>query len=159
MTRRVGGPAGAGAQRPMATTDQDTKAVVRRYFEAWNAADLDAIDDIVAPDVVGHNPVEPMDATGPDGEKQLIELYHTAFPDAKLTVEELIAEGDTVAVRYTATGTHEGAFMGIEPTGSTVEIAGFEFVRIEEGVIAETWGLFDAFGLMQQLGAVEAPAP
>ena len=141
----------------MATTDQDNEAVVRQFFDAWNEADLDVVDDVVAADAEQHNPQEPPVPPGPEGEKQLIEVYHSAFSNATLTIEEIVADGDSVAVRYTATGTHDGEFMGVEPTGNDVEIVGFEINRLAEGQIVESWGLFDTFGLMQQLGVVDPP--
>lgn len=141
----------------MATTDQDNKAIVRQFFDAWNDADFDVIEDVVASDAESHNPFEPPVPAGPEGEKQLIELYHSAFPDATLEIEEMVAEGNTVAVRCTATGTHEGEFMGIEPTGTEIEVALFEFAHVMDGQVVESWGLFDAFGLLQQLGVIEPP--
>lgn len=142
----------------MAATDQDNKAVVRRFFDAWNDADFEVIEEVVATDAAHHDPMDPPDLpSGPEGEKQLIQVYQAAFPDATIDVEDLLAEGNKVAVRWTATGTHEGEFMGIEPTGEEIEITGFEINHIEDGQIIESWVLFDAFGLMQQLGVIEPP--
>lgn len=141
----------------MATPEQEPKAVVRRFFEAWNDADEDGIKEVVAADAKGHNPIEPSVPPSPEGEKQLMEMYHAAFSDATIHVEDVLAEGDNVAVRWQGTGTHEGEFMGIEPTGQKIEIVGFEIDRVVDGQIVESWGLFDAFGLMQQLGVVELP--
>lgn len=142
----------------MATTDQDNKAVVRRFFDAWNEADFEAIDELVAADAEHHDPMDPPDLPpGPEGEKQLIQEYQSAFPDATLDVEDMLAEENKVAVRWTATGTHDGEFMGIEPTGNNIEITGFEINQLADGQIVESWVLFDAFGLMQQLGVVEPP--
>lgn len=105
----------------MATTAQRNKAVVRRFVDAWNEADLAVIDEIVAPDAEHHDPMDPPDLRpGPAGEKQLIEIYQSAFPDATLEIEDMLAEGDRVATRWTAAGTHEGEFMGVEPTGNEV---------------------------------------
>lgn len=139
----------------MATTAQRNKAVVRRFVDAWNEADLAVIDEIVAPDAEHHDPMDPPDLRpGPAGEKQLIEIYQSAFPDATLEIEDMLAEGDRVATRWTAAGTHEGEFMGVEPTGNEVEIEGFEINRLEDGQIVESWVLFDALGLLQQIGVV-----
>lgn len=138
----------------MATSTRQNKAVVRQFVDAWNEADFEVIDEIVAAEAEHHDPMDPPDLpTGPAGEKQLIETYQSAFPDATLEIEDMLAEGDEVAVRWTGTGTHEGPFMGVEPTGEQVEIVGFEINRIEDGQIAESWVLFDALGLLQQLGA------
>ncbi len=84
-------------------------------------------------------------------------MSHSAFSDATLAVEEMVADGDSVAVRYTATGTYDGEFMGVEPTGTDVEIVGFEINWLADGRIVESWGLFDTFGVMQQLGVVDPP--
>lgn len=139
----------------MATTTRENEEIVRRFFDAWNEADFEAIEELVADDAEHHDPADPPDVpAGPEGEKRRIELYQSAFPDATLEIEDVVAEGDEVAVRWTATGTHEGEFMGVEPTGNEVEIAGLEIRRIEDGRIAESWAVFDALGLLQQLGVV-----
>lgn len=111
----------------------------------------------MAADAEQHNPFEPSVPSGPEGEIRLIETYRSAFPDVSIEIEEILSEGDKAAVRYIATGTHEGEFMGIEPTGNEVEVVGFEIDRVADGEIVESWGLFDAFGLMEQLGVVELP--
>ena len=142
----------------MATTDKDKKAVVHRFFDAWNEADFEVIEEVIATDAEHHDPMDPPGLpAGPEGEKQLIRVYQSAFPDATLTIEDMLAEGDKVAARWTATGTHEGEFMGIEPTGNEVEITGFEINQIKDDQIIESWVLLDAFGLMQQLGVIEPP--
>lgn len=139
----------------MPTRVQENEAVVRRFFEAWNEADFDAVEEVVAADAEHHNPMDPPDLPpGPEGEIQLIETYRSAFPDAAIEIEDLLSDGDRVAVRWTATGTQEGEFMGVEPTGAEVDIAGFEINRVEDGRIAESWGLFDGLGLLRQLDAV-----
>ncbi|WP_323191264.1 ester cyclase [Halostella sp. PRR32] len=91
------------------------------------------------------------------GRKAAHGMSHSAFSDATLAVEEMVADGDSVAVRYTATGTYDGEFMGVEPTGTDVEIVGFEINWLADGRIVESWGLFDTFGVMQQLGVVDPP--
>lgn len=139
----------------METGSQSAKDVVRRFFGAWNESDLASIDEVVAADAEHHDPMDPPDLPpGPEGERQRIEAYRSAFPDARIEIEDMVAEDDRVAVRWTATGTHEGEFRGVEPTGTEVEIDGFEINRLEDGQIAESWVLFDALGLLQQLDAV-----
>ena len=144
----------------MATTTQDAKEVVRRSIEeAWNEEDLELVDELVASDGVQHDPTLPDLSEGPDALKQAIQLYHAAFPDATLEIEEMIAEGNTVAVRWTGRGTHEGELMGVEPTGNEVEVRGLQFSRVEDGMITESWTVYDALGMLQQIGAVpEQPA-
>lgn len=139
----------------MATPEQDTKAVVRRFFDAWNDGDVEEIKEVVAGDAEHHDPRDPPDLPpGPDGEQQLLELYRSAAPDVTLEVDEMLAEGNMVATRWTVTGTHEGEFLGVEPTGNDIEIVGFQMDQIKGSQIVEKWVLFDALGLLQQLDAV-----
>lgn len=144
----------------MATTTQQNKDVARQFFDAWNEANFDVIDEVVAADAEHHDPMDPPDLpTGPEGEKQLLDIYQSGFPDATLEVEDMLAEGNEVAVRWRATGTHEGEFLGVEPTGNQIEIVGFEINRLKEGQIVESWVLFDSLSLLQQLGVIpEQPA-
>jgi steroid delta-isomerase-like uncharacterized protein len=139
----------------MATTTQRNKEIVHRFIDAWNEADFEVIDDLVAADARHHDPMDPPDLPrGLAGEKRLLERYQSACPDARLEIEDLLAEGDRVAVRWTATGTHEGEFMGVEPTGNEVTITGFEVTEVGDGEIVESWSLFDALGLLRQLDAL-----
>lgn len=144
----------------MATTTQDSKEVVRRSIEeAWNEEDIELVDELVAPDGVQHDPTLPDLPRGPDAMKQSIRLYHAAFPDATIEIEQMVAEDDTVAVRWIGRGTHEGELMGVEPTGNEVEVRGIQFSRVEDGKIAESWIVYDSLGMLQQVGAVpEQPA-
>jgi steroid delta-isomerase-like uncharacterized protein len=86
-----------------------------------------------------------------------VNLYHGAFPDAQITVEDQIAEGDKVVTRWTGRGTHQGEFMGVPPSGNRVEIAGMTLDRFSRGKIAESWTNYDALGMMQQIGAMPSP--
>lgn len=139
----------------MATTTQDNKDVVRQYIEdAWNEAELDLVDDFVASDAEHHDPTLSERPTGPAARKQSIQVYHSAFPDVHISIEEMVAENDTVATRWTGRGTHDGELMGIAPTGTEVEISGMSINRVRDGRIVETWEVYDALGLLQQIGAV-----
>jgi steroid delta-isomerase-like uncharacterized protein len=91
-------------------------------------------------------------------EQQLIAMYRTAFPDLRLDIEHLVAEGDTIVVRFTAHGTHRGELLGILPTGKPVTVAAMELFRLADGKIAEQWVTMDVLGLLQQLGAIPGPA-
>ena len=82
---------------------------------------------------------------------------HSAFPDLQMNVEDMIAEGDKVVARVRMSGTHQGEFMGIDPTGNRVEISGIDILRVADGKIVEHWGNFDDLGMMQQLGVIEQP--
>jgi steroid delta-isomerase-like uncharacterized protein len=139
----------------MTTLEENNREVVRRFVEeGWNEADFEVVEKLVAADGVTHDPTLGDLPNGPEGAKRAIQLYHDAFPDARLEIEDVVAEGDEVAVRWTGTGTHEGELMGVEPTGNEVEVSGIEIDRIEDGKIAETWVVYDALGMLRQLGAV-----
>ena len=131
---------------------EKNKALTRRHFEEdWNQGKLDVIDEIFATDYVGHQPGG-TDIQGPEGLKQFVTMGRTAFPDIQFTVEDQIAEGDKVVIRWTLTGTHKGEYMGIPPTGVQVRVTGISFFRIAGGKIVERWLNRDALGMMQQLG-------
>lgn len=140
----------------MSTTEAEHKEIVRRISEeAFAEGNLDVIDEYYAEDFVAHNPALPERMEGRDEYKKFIETTRTAFPDLESTTEDLIAEGDEVVERHAATGTHDGEFLGIEPTGKSVEIEGISIIRFEGDQIVEAWEQADMLGLMQQLGVVE----
>jgi predicted ester cyclase len=88
----------------------------------------------------------------------LITVYRNAFPDLHFTIDEQIAEGNTVMTRWTAHGTHNGELAGLPPTGKPAMVVGVNLDRVEHGKIVESWGIFDQFGMMQQLGVIPAPS-
>lgn len=134
----------------------DNKALVRRLFdEVINAGEPSRADELVASDFVEHNPV-PGQAPGLEGFKQVITMLRGAFPDLRIDVDELVAEGDKVSVRLTARGTHEGVFQGIPATGRRVAWEGISMIRLEGDRIVERWFHVDNLGLMRQLGAGES---
>ena len=137
---------------------EDIKAVVRREVEAFNADKLETFDEIISPDYVGHDPAQPEPIRGPKGAKEQMGGYRAAFPDVILTIDQQVAEGDTVVTRWTARGTHEGELMGIAPTGKQVTVTGVTIERVVDGKIVEGNDQWDALGLLQQLGAVSMPA-
>ena len=136
----------------------DPKSVMHRFFDGVNAGDLSVIDDLVADDFVEREPF-PGIAPDKEGVRQFFELFRSAFPDFRMEPHEIIAEGDLACVRSTTTGTHEGEFMGIPPTGRKIEVPGFDLVRVRDGQAVEHWGLLDGMTLMQQLGAIPEQAP
>jgi steroid delta-isomerase-like uncharacterized protein len=137
---------------------EENKAAERRFYaEVWVKHNLDVLDELVAPDVVEHNPLFPGQAPGREGFRQTIETVFSAFPDAQSTIEDLIAEGDTVVVRWTGSGTHRGEFMGIFPTNKQMTSAGIDIIRYKGGRRVETWRQWDALSVMQQLGVVPSP--
>lgn len=134
---------------------EENKALVRRVFEdVWNKGNLAVVDELCATNYLGHQPSIPEGIRGPEGFKQFVTMYRTAFPDVQFTIEDMIAEGDKVVDRWTARGTHKGALMDIPPTGKQVTVTGMGIVRIEGGKAVEAWGNFDQLGLLQQLGVV-----
>jgi steroid delta-isomerase-like uncharacterized protein len=134
---------------------EDNKAIVRRlYEEVFNQRRLALVDELCTTTHVFHNP--PTTLHGREEFKQLLSVYLTAFPDARFTVEDELAEGDRVASRYTFRGTHQGELMGIPPTGKQVTVTGIILNRIAGGKVAEGWLNFDALGMLQQLGVVPA---
>jgi steroid delta-isomerase-like uncharacterized protein len=136
------------------------KALVRRYLdEVVNGNDLAVADELFAADCVNHLPGSPEPLRGPAGEKMLATMFREGFPDAQITVEDMVAEGDRVASRLTFRGTHRGTFQGIPPTSRTFTMAGMHIARLAEGKIVETWPLPDLLGLLQQIGAIPASAP
>jgi steroid delta-isomerase-like uncharacterized protein len=136
---------------------EENKAVARRFFEAWNEGDLDAFDEIMAPDSVNHDPQDPFPSeSGPESAKKLVSMYREAFPDVRFTVDQQVAEGDFVATRWTATGTHEGELMGIPGTGKQSTVTGISIDRFEGGQVVEGWTNWDTLGMMQQLELVPA---
>jgi len=138
---------------------EQNKTLTRRVLEeVFTQGNLDALDEILSPNHVGHDPVDPEDARGIEAAKERASQYRTAFPDLKVTMEDCFAEGDRVAARWTARGTHDGELMGMAPTGKQMRIEGLTIDRFEGGKIVETWDNWDALGMMQQLGAIPAEA-
>jgi steroid delta-isomerase-like uncharacterized protein len=134
------------------------KAIIRRFFEeAFEKGNLAVLDEIVAPNQVNGGPgALPGMPSGPEGSKMLVSAYRNAFPDLHFTIDEQIAEGNTVVTRWSAHGTHQGELAGIPATGKAATVVGLGVDRIENGKIVESWGLFDQFGMLQQLGVIPA---
>lgn len=134
----------------------ENKRIARKVFEdILTEGNIALVDGLVASDYVGHTPL--LELHGPEGAKEFDALLHQAFPDLEVTVEDQIAEGDRVATRWTARGTHEGEFQDIPPTGRRVEFSGIAIFRIADGKFVEGWNIPDFLGLLGQLGAVPAP--
>lgn len=126
------------------------KALIRRNFEAiWSQGNLAVADEILAPDYVGHIATLPEPVRGVEAFKQLIAMYHCSFPDTRFEVQDQIAEGNKVASRWIAYGTHRGEFMGIAPSGQAMHVTGMSFHRIENGRIQESWDDWDALSMLQ----------
>jgi predicted ester cyclase len=136
------------------------KASFRRLQDATNTGDVEliakTIDELVDPDAVIHTPL-PIEATGAKLLKEVFGRLLRAYPDLHITVEDLIEEGDKIVSRQTVTGTHQGEYMGLPPSGRPVTYNEIFIVRFAGGRIAETWGIVDVFSQMKQLGAIAGP--
>jgi steroid delta-isomerase-like uncharacterized protein len=136
---------------------EEHRALARRVVEEiYNSGDLDVADEIYAPDCILHDPSLPENLRGPEGIKHYAGMYRNAFPDLRVTIEEEICEGDRMAMRWTARGTHTGDLMGIPPTGKPMVVSGVTLGRSAGGRIVEEWFQSDDLGMMQQLGLVPA---
>lgn len=131
----------------------ENKALVERWFdEVWNKGRVDAIDEMMAPDALVHG-LGP-DMVGPAAFKSFHAAFRTAFPDVRVQVDEMIAEGDRVAYRLTACGTHQGEGLGFPATNCRCSFVAMGSARIAGGRIVEGWNLIDELGMRTQLGAV-----
>lgn len=138
--------------RTNATVDQN-KALYGRFLqEVFNEGRIDRADQFLSPSYVFHD-APPGTPQGPEAVKQVVTMFHAAFPDMKITVEEMVAEGDEVCARVTTRGTHRGAFFGVPATGKPVTVPGLTMVRIADGRIMDSWVKNDVAGLMNQIGA------
>jgi steroid delta-isomerase-like uncharacterized protein len=148
-----------GTERRETMSTEENKALARRAIEEiWNKKNLDAIDEIYSANYASHVSGSPLgEIRGPEGVRQFVGAYLHAFPDVRFTIEDLVAEGDTVVDRWTAHGTHQGELMGIPPTGRQATVTGTEMNRCAGGRIVETWTEWDALGLLQQLGVIPSP--
>ena len=133
------------------------KALFKRFHEAANSGDFDhlakTIDELVASDAKIRTPL-PIDATGAELLKHVWAMLFTVYPDIRLTVEDVIAEGDKVVARNTVTGTHRSEFMGVAPTGKSVTYNEIFIFRFADGQVVETWGVVDVYAQMKQIGVV-----
>ncbi len=135
-------------------SEEENKALIREVIEeVWNKGDLAAVDRYFADDYVDHSPF-PGQGPGPEGYKGAVAAIREAFPDLRLTLEDILGEGDKVAFRYTMRGTHQGQFAGMPPTGKPFSVGGMIIARVAGGKAVERWANLDTLGLMQQLGAI-----
>ena len=136
---------------------EQNKTLVRRFVdEVQSRGNIDAIDELCAPEFVNHS-APPGVPSNCEGVKQVTATFRRAFPDSYFTIEDMIAEGDKVATRKTFHGTHRGEFMSIPPTGQRVSIGLIDIVRIVDGRVVEHWSMGDNLGMMQQLGVIPQP--
>lgn len=138
-------------------TLEENKTLARRWFEeGFTQGNLDVADELFAADYVNHNAL-PGQGTGPEGTKHNVTMLRSGFPDLQVTVEDQIAEGDKVVTRWAMSGTHQGALMGVAPTGKRVTVTGIIVFRVSGGKAVEGWLNWDTLGLMRQIGAIPEP--
>ena len=132
--------------------------MLRLYEEVFNAGNLEAIDEIVADDFVEHEELPPGIPQGKGAPPALVTTMRAAFPDFHAAVEEMLEDGNKVITRVRFSGTHQGEFMGIPPTGKRFDIPVIDIVEFRDGKGIAHWGLMDQAGMMQQLGVGGPPA-
>ena len=137
-------------------TDKN-KSIVRQICDAMNVKDLGQVEKLLASNYVFHGPGG-LKATGPKGFREIFSMYATAFPDMHFTINELIAENDKVVTRWTVRGTHRGDFVGIAPTGKSVDITGIAIATLTDGKVVEEFESFDETSMFRQLGVATLPA-
>ena len=137
--------------------NQENIAAVRRFWEGFNNHDLGVWDEICAPDFINHDPGLPTPEADLATIKKTIGAMHMAFPDMTSSEEDLIVEGNRVAIRRILRGTHKEEFMGAPPTGKAIAFAGVWISHLSDGKIKEQWVYFDAMGLLRQIGALPGP--
>jgi steroid delta-isomerase-like uncharacterized protein len=135
-------------------TAHDNKLVMQRFVEFINTASERLATELIAQNAVFHVPGRPDPMRGPAGYLAVIAMMRAGFPDIQWTLEEMVAEGDAVAARFTMRGTHRGPFFGVPPTGKRIVVQAMNFYRFAGGQIAGEHGQPDLLGLLQQIGAV-----
>jgi steroid delta-isomerase-like uncharacterized protein len=145
----------------MSTLEQNKEIVQRIFNEFWRAGKTNVLDQLLATDVTNHDlSKEPV--SGRNAYKEWATGFRqataTGFPDLDISVDALFGEGDLVAKPWTFRGTHSGEYMGLPASGKRVVMAGITIYRLQGGQVRETWWNYDALGMMQQLGAIPAPA-
>ena len=135
-------------------SQQNIAQVRRAIAEIWNGGNYDALPGLVSDDIVIHGSSPEADIRGPEGIRHFYSSLRDAFPDLHIQIEDQVAAGDRVVTRWSAQGTHAGAFQGIPPTGKQVTLTGIDIDRFAGGKVVECWPVADELGLLQQLGAL-----
>jgi steroid delta-isomerase-like uncharacterized protein len=134
------------------------ESTMRRLYELISAGEIDAFGEHLANGFVEHEELPGLEQSK-DGVKQLFHMYRAAFPDLRMEAEDVLVSGDKAVARVRATGTHQGEFLGMPATGTRIDVPVIDIMRFgDDGLVHEHWGLFDSLGMMQQLGAIPAPA-
>jgi steroid delta-isomerase-like uncharacterized protein len=157
------GTDGRGQQQHMdggTMTIEQNKVTARRWSEElWNKGNLAVADEIIAADYVRHDPGDPFPAKGPDDVKRIVAMLRSMLSDFTITVDAVIAEGDMVVSRYTATATDTRGYMGLPPTGKTIRTPAIQIFRFANGKIVESWAARDDLGTLRQLGHMPTLGP
>ncbi|MDE0041630.1 MAG: ester cyclase [Candidatus Poribacteria bacterium] len=138
------------------SSQSEYKALLERFFDAvFNLPNLTKAQNLIAPDYIDHNPINPKSVSGIDGLKYTSKLFRTGFPDLNIAIEDLIVSRDRIVARIRMRGTHQGEFMGLKPTGKQIDITAVEIYAIVGETISERWGNLDGIALFQQLGVIQ----
>ena len=137
----------------------DHATTMRRVYDLLNAGDVDGFGALLADDFVEHEELPGLAPTK-EGVKDFFKMYLAAFPDLRMTAEDVLASGDKVVARVRTTGTHQGEFMDMPATGKSIDVQLVDIIRFgDDGLAHEHWGVFDTMTMMQQLGVVPEGAP
>jgi steroid delta-isomerase-like uncharacterized protein len=141
-------------QKVKMTTMETNRRLMHRFVEFINTASEPLATELIAPNAIFYVPGRPESLRGPAGYLTIIGMMRGGFPDIQWTLEEMVAEGDKVAARFTMRGTHQGPFFGVPATGKSMKVQAMNFYRFSQGQIVEEYGQPDMLGLLQQIGAV-----
>jgi predicted ester cyclase len=142
------------------SSSQEAKEIIRRWNEeGWSGGKYELANEIISPNMVVHGAGGQAVGMGPDGLIDLIRTWRTAFPDGRMEIDDLIVEGDLVAIRNTWYGTQEAEFYGVPPSGKQVAVTSVGIDRVQDGLVTEGWGELDMVGMMQQMGALPLVGP
>jgi steroid delta-isomerase-like uncharacterized protein len=135
----------------------DNKTIARNFLDGFNGKGLASVEEWVAPNFTNIDPGTPPLPAGPEGYRLLINGYRTAFPDLQMTVDDIVAEGDKVAVRWTARGNNTGPLMNMPASGKAATVTGISILTISGGKVAEQRSNWDTLGMLQQFGVIPTP--
>ncbi len=154
-TATLGAPSSEAQQTVSPVEQREAYTLAHRYFdEVWNQGRLEVLDELLSPAYINHTPSTGNPPPGPDGLKPIVAAIRQAFPDLHFAIEDVIAGSDSVVIRTTMTGTHEGELFGLAPTHRKVRVMQIQIERVKDGRIAEHWRVTDDLTLMRQLGVV-----
>jgi predicted ester cyclase len=146
-----------GKKSRRSSVSEENKAIIRQLIEQlFNTGNQEIADGVLAADYVDHSPSHP-GLPGPENLKRAVSEWRVAFPDTRNVIEDIVAEGDWVAVRWTTRATHQDEFMGIAATGNQIAVTSFCIFRLSGGKIVESWDTFHVVEMMQQLGVNHLP--